>query len=123
MDIGIQFASKFLQLNHPEPNPSSVGATTVGGDQQARGSGIELLSQTQPSPPDAFHGESGRVMADADIHPTDFVSHVLDPVRRRLAELLVGEVMDIDLLGPALGPPLTLAVPEVSHQFHFPGIH
>ena len=56
-------------------------------------------------------------MADADIHPTDIVSHVIDPVRCRLAELLVGEVMDIDLLGPALGPPLTAAVPEVCSFF------
>ncbi len=75
---------------------------------------MKFLSQPQPPTPDAFHGESGRVMADADIRPTDIVSDVIDPVRRRLAELLVGKVMDIELLGPALWPPLTAAVPEVS---------
>ena len=31
--------------------------------------------------------------------------------------------MDIDLLGSALGPPLTAAVREVSHQSLLPGIH
>ena len=39
------------------------------------------------------------------IHPTDIVSHVIDPVRRHLAEPLVGEIMDIDLLGPHSRPP------------------
>ena len=34
-DLEPQFAGEFLQFNLPEPNPSSVGAATVGCDQQA----------------------------------------------------------------------------------------
>ena len=84
---------------------------------------MTFLSQPQPPTPDAFHGESGRVMADADIHPTDIVSDVIDPVRRRLAELLVGKVRTLSTSGRPFGRHSRPPFLKSPHQFLLLGIH
>src|SRR5262249_53607254 len=78
----------------------------------------------QPAPPaaDRLDGELGRVAADADAHPGLVVAQVVDPVGDRLALARVGEVVRIDLVRPALGPPGLPGVLEVAQNLLLLGV-
>ena len=56
-------------------------------------------------------------MADAEVHPTNIVGHVVDAVGCGLAKLLVGEVMHVHRFGFALRPPLAPAVKHPTSSF------
>ena len=62
-------------------------------------------------------GELGRVVIDAHTDPTFVAGEVIDAVRNRLAQFLVGKVMNVHLLGLALGLPFLARILEFPDQF------
>src|ERR1035438_6019760 len=111
-----------LQSRLPQPRARTVRATAVGADQQARGGRIARLAHLLPPAPHRGDGEFGRVGAHADTDPALVGGHVVDPKRRGAAQFLVHEIVDLDLLGLALGPILAAGVLELADQFLLLGI-
>lgn len=74
---------------------------------------------SHPLPPglDGVHGERGGVVVDPDRYPAGVVGDVVDAVGVDLAEVFVGEVVDVDpfrLAGPV---PFPTGVLERSDEF------
>jgi hypothetical protein len=90
-----------------------------GGDQQSGRLGIARPTDGAPPLADAIDGEGGRVMVNADTHPTRIGGEIVDPVRHRAAELLDQEVMDPDFFRVALGAIFAPVVAEIADQFFF----
>src|SRR6266436_3776536 len=96
-----EIVGQLLEFAFPQPHPRAVAAASpglrrgrLGGDQQPGGVGIACPTDGLPPLADAIDGKGGRVMVNADTHPTRIGSEVIDPVRHRAAELLDQEVMD-----------------------------
>ena len=58
-----------LQLGLPQTGAVAVRAAAVGGDRQAVGVGVALVSELLPPPLDRGDGELGGVMVDPDVDP------------------------------------------------------
>ena len=80
-DVEAEFVSQLLQLAFPQPYPQAVAAAAIGGDQQSGRLGIARPADGAPPLADAIDGEPGRVMVNADTHPTGIGGEVVDPVR------------------------------------------
>ena len=111
-----------LQLDLPEPHPGAVAAAAIGGDQQAFGLGVAFAAHASPPAADAFDGEAGGVMIDADADPAFIGGNVVDAVGNSFAVGLDHEVVDTHLLGLALGAQFTPGVLEVVNQLLLLGI-
>src|SRR6202011_5823398 len=128
-DVEAEFVGQLLQFAFPELHPRAVAAPAPslrwgrrGGDQQSGCLGIARPTDGAPPLADAIDGERGRVMVDADTHPTTIGGEVVDPVRHRTAKLLDQEVMDPDIFRVALGAIFTAVVAEIPDQFLFLGV-
>jgi hypothetical protein len=98
----------------------TVTFSTIGGDEQLRGSWEAALPHLLPPPANAVGCKLRRVMVDADIHPTLVVQNVIDAIGDRFAESLVHDVVDADFRGVTLLSPLappTLETPTNSFIF------
>src|SRR6202023_3842800 len=102
--------------------PRAVAAAAIGGDQQSAGVGVTRPTDGLPPLSDAVHREGGRIVVDADTHPTTIGGEVVDPVRHRTAKLLDQEVMDPDIFRVALAAIFTAVVAEIPDQFLFLGV-
>lgn len=71
----------------------------------------------------ALHGEIGGVVVDSYAHPAVVLLHVVNTVGNDLAKFLVREVVRVDLLGVALGPPLSTGVLVGADQLFLLGIN
>src|SRR5207237_8185174 len=76
----------------------------------------------EPPLADAVHREGGRVMVDADTHPSAIRGKIVDAIGHRAAEFLDQEIMDPDLFRMAVGAILAAIVAELSDQFLFLGV-
>jgi len=94
----------------PQPQPRPVGPTGIGGDQQPVGVGIGAGAHGVLPPADRLDGKLAGVGVGADIDPTGVRGDVVHPVRRDLPQLLVHEVVDVGVGGPALSHSRPLAV-------------
>ena len=103
-----------LQLDLPQPHPIAVAAAAVGADQQPLRPGIGVRPDRLPPAAQARDREARRVVVLPHGDPAGVAAHIVDAVGDRLAQLLVGEVVDVDLLGLALRLPLPPAVLEVA---------
>src|ERR1700730_15645074 len=128
-DVEAEFVSQLLQLAFPQPHPRAVAAPApslrwgrLGGDQQSGGLGIARPTDGAPPLADAIDGERGRVVVNADTHPTGIGCEVVDPVGHRAAELLDQEVMHTDFLRVALGAIFASVVAKIADQFLFLGV-
>src|SRR5271165_430230 len=92
-------------------------AASVGGDQQPSGVGIACPTDGLPPLADAIDGERGRVIVNADTHPTRIGSEVIDPVGHRPSQFLDQEVMDPDRFRVSLRAILAAIVTEIPDQF------
>src|SRR5674476_863742 len=90
------------EFDLPGPDPGSVGATTVGADQQPAGARVAGASDGFPPGAQGRNRERGGVVVGPDADPAGVGGHVIDAVGDGLAELLIREVMDVDLLGGCL---------------------
>src|SRR3984893_16226850 len=115
-DVEAEFVSQLLQLAFPQTHPRAVAAPAIGGDQQS--GRLWSARPTDGAPPlaDAIDGERGRVVINADTHPTGIGGEVVDPVGHRAAELLDQEVMHTDFLRVALGAIFAPVVAEIADQ-------
>src|SRR5438132_14213422 len=102
------------------PPPAFAGAGLAGSAIGCLG----IARPTDGAPPlaDAIDGERGRVMVNADTHPTRIGGEVVDPVRHRAAELLDQEVMDADFFRVALGAIFAYVVAVIADQYLFLGV-
>src|SRR3984893_12219327 len=121
-NIEAEFVGQLLHLAFPQPPPRAVAAAAIGGDQQSGCLGIARPTDGAPPLTDAIDGERGRVVVNADTHPTGIGGEVVDPVRHRAAELLDQEVMDTDFFGIALRAILAAWVAEIADEFLFLGV-
>src|SRR6266404_3645304 len=119
-DIEAEFVGQLLEFAFPQPHPRTVAAPApslrwgrLGGDQQSGCLGIARPTDGAPPLADAIDGERGRVMVNADTHPTRIGGEVVDPVRHRAAEFLDQEVMDPDLFRVAVGAIFAPVVAEI----------
>src|SRR6202163_1897981 len=87
-NVEAEFVSQLLKFAFPQPHPRAVAAASVGGDQQPGRVGIAYPTDGLPPLADAIDGKSGRVMVDADTHPTRIGSEVIDPVGHRPSQFL-----------------------------------
>ena len=60
-------SASFCSSTLPQPHARAVAAAAVGGDQQPRGAGIALAAHALPPAADAFDGEGGGVVIDAEL--------------------------------------------------------
>src|SRR5258708_6114802 len=118
-NLQLQFQSvrQALQGHLPQTATVTVAAATVRGDHQFPGPRKTLATHIFIPAPDAVGCEIGGVMIDADADPALIVGHVVDTVGNGLAQLLVLEIMDANLLGSTLGPPCLARILEISQQF------
>jgi hypothetical protein len=86
------------EFDLPGPDPGSVGATTVGADQQPAGARVAGAPDGFPPGAQGRDRERGRVVVGPDADPSGVSRHVINAVGDGLAELLIREVMDVDLL-------------------------
>src|ERR1700752_584820 len=121
-DVEAEFVGQLLQFAFPQPYPRAVAAAAIGGDQQSAGVGVTRPADGLPPLADAVHREGGRVVVNADTHPSAIGGQVIDPVRHRAAELLDQEIMDPDLFRVALGAIFAPVVAEIPDQFLFLGV-
>ncbi len=82
-----------------------------------------MRAHLPPPTKDAGGREPRRVMIDSHTDPTLVARQIVDPVRDRLAEFLVREVMDVDFLGLSLGLPFLAGVLEFPHQLLLLRVH
>src|SRR6201984_1389069 len=121
-DVEVELVGQFLEFAFPQPHPRAVAAPAIGGDQQSGCLGIARATDGEPPLADAIDGERGRVMVNADTHPSGIRGQVIDPVRHRAAEFLDQEIMDPDLFWVALGAIFAPVVAEIPDQFLFLGV-
>src|SRR5665811_990219 len=79
------------EFDLPGPDPGSVGATTVGADQQPAGARVAGASDAVPPGAQGRNRDLGRVVVGPDADPAGARGHVIDAVGDGLAELLIGE--------------------------------
>ena len=112
-----QFISEGLQGFLPQTVATTVAPAAIGGNQQPFCLRISLHSHLQPPAPNAGDGELGRVVIDPDADPTGVVGEVVYAVGNRLAQILVGKIVDVDLLRDSFGFAFLACVLEFSDQF------
>src|ERR1035437_4372250 len=93
------FGGERGELDLPGPDPGSVGPAAVGADQEPLRGRVAGAADGVPPGAQGGDGERGRVVVGPDADPAGVGGHVIDAVGDRLTELLVGEVVDVDLLG------------------------
>src|SRR6266446_9575626 len=128
-DIDAELVGQLLQFTFPQPHPRAVAAAAPslrwgrrGGDEQPGCPGIARPTDGPPPLADAIDRERGRIMVNADTHPTRIGGEVVNPVRHRAAELLEQEVMDPDLFRTTLRAILAAVVAEIPYQFLLLGV-
>ena len=114
------------QFYLPGPDPISVGASGIGGDQQPCRVGEASSAHLIPPGSDGVDRELGGVRDVADVDPSLVVGQVVDPIRDGLGELAqspISEVVHAYSLRFAHGRPLGAAVSELADQLLFLGVH
>ena len=115
-DRQARIVGQALQFGFPQPGARPVAAPAIGDDQQLLGRWVASLAHLMPPAPQGPDRKLRGVMIHPDTDPTPVGGHVVYPVGHRPAERLGTEIIDIDRLGLALGPPLPSTVLERADQ-------
>ncbi len=113
---------KFLQTIFPEAIATAVAPATVRRDVQMFRVRINLLAQMLVPTTNRLHRELRRVMVDSHIHPTEIFLQVVNSVRRRLAEFLVDEIINLHQLRRTFWSPNLSVLPVIADQFLLFGV-
>src|ERR1017187_1126437 len=105
---------EFLKLPLPQSHTRAIGAAAVRSDRQFVRPGVTFAPHAVEPAADRLHGELSRIARDADTDKSGIVRHVVNAIGRRLAQLLVDEVMYVDAARRAFRTPVRSAVPEVA---------
>ena len=95
----------------------------IGGDQQPPRIRVGGLTDRVPPATDRLDRELAGVSAGPHVHPASIGGHVVHPVRHRLAQVLVSEVVHIHRARRPRGLPLRPAIGEVADQFLLLRVH
>src|SRR6266403_2316087 len=117
LQLQFQAVRQALQCHFPQTATVTIATATVRRDHQFPGPRKTLATHIFIPTPDAVGCEIGGVMINADADPALIIGHVVDTVGNGLAQLLVLEVMDANLLGSAQGSPCLARILEISQQF------
>src|SRR5713101_749261 len=117
-----QFIGQLLQRHFPESAPTAIAATAISSDQQFLRLRIQGLPQLLPPPPNRRDRKFGGIVLDAHTHPAEVRREVINAVRNRLAQLLVGKVVAAHESGMALETPFPPIVFEISDQLFLLGV-
>ena len=104
-----------VRVHLPIPAATTVGAAPVRCHQQSAGPRIGCLSHAPPPAPQRLAHHLGCVVVHHHVHPACIRRQVVNPVRNRLAQLLIRGIMHLHLLRISLQPPLPASVPVRSH--------
>src|SRR5664280_1189146 len=104
------------ELDLPGPDPGPAGPAAVGADQEPLRAWVADAADGLPPGAQGRDGERGGVVVGPDADPAGARGHVIDAVGDRFAELLVGEVVDVDLFGGPGRLVLPAAVLEGPHE-------
>src|SRR5487761_38310 len=118
-----QFVGQTLQRLLPQSIAAAVTAAPIRGNHEfgrtRKARGTHLVPPAQKT----RACELGGVVIDADTDPTFVTGQVVNPVGNGLAQFLVGKVMNVHLLRPALGLPFRTGILEFSDQFFLFRVH
>ena len=114
-----EFIGEELQRVFPQTHARAVAATSVGGDNKARGTGIADVPDFLAPAADGVHREGRRIIVDTDAHPASVGGEIVDAVRNSTSELFDQNVMHAHLFRFGLRPPLAASVLEVADEFPF----
>jgi hypothetical protein len=112
----VQFVGQFLKRFLPEPIAAAVASPAIRSDEQLAGTRESWRTHLGPPPSNARRGELGGVMIDTHTDPTFVARQIVDTVGNRLPQVLLGKVVNLDLLGFALRLPLLAGVLEFPDQ-------
>src|SRR4029453_7558187 len=101
---------QLLQFHLPETHPVPITAAAISTDQQRLGFLIETAPHLGPPLANTGHRKTRRIMVAADSDPPQIAPHIIDAIRDRFAELRIGKVMNVDLLGLSLHVPFPSAI-------------
>jgi hypothetical protein len=93
-DAQTAVSGEALQCPLPQPCAGAVAAATVGGEQPCLGLRRHGRAHLEPPGPDRRDRDGRRVMVHADADPADVGVPVVDPLRDRLAQRRVDDVID-----------------------------
>ena len=110
-------AQLFLELGFPDAGAAAIGAAGIGQDKQALGFREPAPSFAGLPVADRLDREAGRVEAVADAQVAGVARHLIDAVRDRLADRILGPVMHQYRLG--FTAPGAASVPVITDQFLF----
>ena len=68
----------------------TVAAAAIGGDHQAAGAGIALVSHRPPPAANRLHGEAGGIVVRAHTHPILVIGDVINSCKRYAKPVLCG---------------------------------
>src|SRR5512144_439220 len=115
-DRQARIVGKALQFGFPQPGARPIATSAIGDDQQFPDRWVAPLAHLVPPAPQRPDRKLRGVMIHPDTDPTPVGGHVVYPVGHRPAKRLGAEIIDIDRLGLALGPPLPSTVLERADQ-------
>ncbi len=118
-----EFIGEPLQLAFPQTHARAVAAATIGGDQQTLCQGVANTTDVLPPAADRLHGESRRIIVNADIHPTRVGGKIINSVRHGAAEVIDQKIVHAHVLRLALGSPFPTGVLEIADQFLLLRVH
>src|SRR5712692_5665550 len=122
-DRPLNFVHKVLEVELPSPKAIPVAPSSVGTNQKPTSLGIALLPRHLPPAADALHGELRRVVGDPNVHHRSIPGNVVRPIRDRVSLRQTREVVSLDLLRLASGPPGAARIPKGSDELFLLGVH
>jgi hypothetical protein len=77
------FVGQFLQLHFPNAQAPTIAASSIDGDQEALGLGIEPFPFMTPPAPNRGHGKGAGVMIGSDIDETGVAPNIVNAMTRQ----------------------------------------
>jgi hypothetical protein len=116
-DSQAESIGQLLQCHFPQPRPTTVTPTRIGGHQQFTGLRVNLIPHLIPPAGNRLGGKLRRVLIDANTHPARVVVQVVDSLGDGMAQLRILKIMYAHPGRLALGMPFPTARFEIPTQF------
>ena len=108
-----------LERHLPEATAPAVAATAIGGHQERLRLRRDVAPSLLPPPAQGRRGTLGGVVINAYTDPPVIGGHIVDPIRNRLAQVRIGEIVRPDLFGCPLRLPFLALVEKIADQCLF----
>lgn len=107
---------KSLELDFPLAKPIAIAPSSVGGDQELAGFGVEALALEAPPAMDRGDSEGTRVVIRSDVDETCVSAEIVDPIGIRAWHRGCWEVVTVHLVRIFRLAPLAASIHIVSDQ-------